>query len=370
MERGPAHQKTGRSRKPMSAPHRPPESQQPAWRRWAGLLTKALAGLVLLIVLSVVCLFVYPATRSAARTVRPLGTISVGVPFRLTRPFIDYMTLEGATLYAAFASHDLVALIDTRTSRGIGAISQLPRVHGIAVAPELNLAFTSNGDENTVGVFDPAHQRLLKRIPAGVDPDAILYDAKPRLIYVADHDGKTATLIDPALGVAVATIALGGEPEYCQADPESGLVYQNLQDTSEVVVVDPVKRAVIRRYKLDPGRGPTGLAFDAGHHRLFSATGNRKLVVLNSDTGEILAALPIGLGVDGAAYDPDLRRIYTANGLGSMTVIRQDSPDSYRVLEDAPTRFGGHSLVLDPVTHRIYIAYFGSVAVYEPVPGE
>ena len=38
--------------------------------------------------------------------------------------------------------------------------------------------------------------------------------------------------------------------------------------------------------------------------------------------------------------------------------------------EDAATRFGGHSLVVDPFTHPIYIAYFGSVAVYEAVPGE
>ena len=57
------------------------------------------------------------------------------------------------------------------------------------------------------------------------------------------------------------------------------------------------------------GQRPTGLAFDAGHHALFSATGNRKLVVLNSDTGEVLAALRIGWSVDGAAYDSELRRV-------------------------------------------------------------
>jgi hypothetical protein len=349
------------------SPHRP---QRSVWRRSARLFAKALAGLVLLTVLAIGCLFVYPSTRPPARTVRPLGTLSVDVPFRFTRPFIDYMTLQGPTLYVAFASHDLVGLIDTRASRGTGVVSQLPRVHGIALVPELNLAFTSNGGDNSVGVLDLTHQRLLRKTPGGRDPDAILYDPKPRMIYVADHNGKTATLLDPASASAIATISLGGEPEYCQADPDSGLVYQNLQDTSEVVVVDPMKRAVIRRYKLGPGQGPTGLALDAGHHRLFASTGNRKLVVLNSDTGELLAVLPIGLGVDGAAYDPELRRIYTANGLGSMTVIRQDSPDRYQVLEDVPTRFGGHSLVVDPLTHRIYIAYFGSIAVYEPVPGE
>lgn len=53
-----------------------------------------------------------------------------------------------------------------------------------------------------------------------------------------------------------------------------------------------------------------------------------------------------------------------------MTVIQQDSPDSYRVLENARTHFGGHSLVVDPATHRIYIAYFGSIAAYDPVQPE
>jgi hypothetical protein len=52
-----------------------------------------------------------------------------------------------------------------------------------------------------------------------------------------------------------------------------------------------------------------------------------------------------------------------------MTMIRH-SPERYHVREDAATRFGGHSLVVDPFIHRIYIAYFGSVAVYEEVPGE
>jgi DNA-binding beta-propeller fold protein YncE len=90
--------------------------------------------------------------------------------------------------------------------------------------------------------------------------------------------------------------------------------------------------------------------------------------VLNADSGEVVAVLPIGAGVDGADYDPVLHRVYTANGAGTMTVIQQDSADHYRVLENAPTHFGGHSLVVDPFTHRIYVAYFGSIAVYEPLP--
>jgi YVTN family beta-propeller protein len=327
-----------------------------------------LGGFLGLIVLAVVAFNVYLSTRPPAKTVKSAGTISVPAPFRLGPPFIDYMTVSGERLYVGYASRARVGVIDTNTNTVIATIDGLPGVHGVAIAADSNLGFTSNGGENTVGVFDLASNRLLQKLPGGVNPDAIIYDEKLHLVYVSDHDGKTGTLIDPTAKTVVATIALGGEPEYPQADPQSGLIYQNLEDTSELVVVDPQKQTVTKRYKLSPGEGPTGLAFDAANRRLFSAAGNRTLIVLNADTGEIVAVLPIGAGVDGAGYDPVLRRVYTANGVGSMTVIQQETPDRYRVLENAPTHFGGHSLVVDPMTHRIYVAYFGSVAMYDPVP--
>jgi DNA-binding beta-propeller fold protein YncE len=138
------------------------------------------------------------------------------------------------------------------------------------------------------------------------------------------------------------------------------------------VVVDPKKQAVVQRFKTAPGEGPTGLALDGAHHRLFCACGNQKLVVLDTHDGHVVATLPIGAGVDFAAYDAKLRRIYTANGdSGTMTVIHQESPDKYTVLEDVPTHPGGHALAIDPTTHRIYMVYGGDVAVYAAViPGK
>jgi len=187
-----------------------------------------------------------------------------------------------------------------------------------------NNGFATASGDDTVGIFDIGNHRLLKKVPAGVDPDAVIYDEKLRLMYVADHAGKTGTLIDPVTMAVVATVPLGGEPEYPQADPQSGLIYQNLEDTSELVVIDPQKQMVTQRYKLGEGTEPTGLAFDAANRRLFSTCRNEKLVVLDADTGQVVATLPIGAGVDGAGYDPELRRIYTANGAGSMSVIQQD----------------------------------------------
>jgi DNA-binding beta-propeller fold protein YncE len=329
---------------------------------------KALGGLIALILLAIFALNIYLSTRPAAKTIKAAGIVSIPTPFRVGRPFIDYMTISGARLYAGYASNGLVGVVDTATNGAVATIDGLTRVHGIAIVADRNLGFASSSGDNVVGVFDLATNKLLQKIPGGDGPDAIIYDEQAHLVYVANHSGKTGTLIDPMNLKAVATIPLGGEPEYPQADPMTGMIYQNLEDTSELVVIDPAKQAVVKRYKLDPGEGPTGLALDAADHRLFSSTGNRKLIVLDTDTGAVVAVLPIGAGVDGAGYDPDLRRVYTANGIGTMTVIQQDSPDRYHVLENASTHFGGHSLVVDPATHRVYVAYFGSMAAYDPVP--
>ena len=330
-------------------------------------LLKGLGVLVGLIILGVIGFYVYLSMRPAPKTIKAVGIITPPAPSRFPLKFIDYMFVNGTKLYAGYTSQGLVAVIDTATNQVVAEIGDLPRTHGIAVAGANGFA-TASGDD-TVGVFDLSNNQLVKKVPGGGDPDAIIYDDKVRLIYAADHDGKTGTLIDPVAMSVVGTVPLGGVAEYAQADPQSGLIYQNLQDISELVVIDPQKQTVTQRYKLGDGTGPSGLAFDAANRRLFSTCDNKKLVVLNADTGQVVATLPIGSGVDGAEYDPVLRRVYASNGFGTLTVIQQDSADSYRVLEQAPTHFGGHSVAVDPATHRIYIAYFGSIAAYDPVPG-
>ena len=332
------------------------------------VLLNVVETLVAVIVLAIIAFSLYLFTRPSGKTVKAAGTISVPAPFRIARPFIDYMLVAGPRLYIGYASHGMIGVVDTTSNQVIATISGLGRIHGVAIVADRNLGFASSSGDNNVDIFDLGTNQLLKKISVGDDPDAIIYDQKARLIYVGDHDGKTATLIDPATEKVVGTIALGGEPEYAQADPASGLIYQNLEDTNELVVIDPQKQAVVKRYKISPGEGPTGLALDAANHRLFCTASNRRLIVLDSDTGRVVAVLPIGTGVDGADYDPSLHLVYTANGLGTMTVIQQDSPDRYRVIENAPTHFGGHSLVVDPATHRIYVAYFGSVAMYDVRP--
>ena len=331
------------------------------------LKTLLLAALAAIMIIALVGSWLALWPGGSGRFARYDTTISVPAPWKLTRNFVDYMTVGGTTLYAAYMSHGLVALVDLPSAHVISTISGVSHVHGVAVDRDDGLGFASSGSDKSVAVFDLQTYKVLKSITlAAGEPDAILYDRKAALVYVANQETASGTLIDPATQAVVASIPLGGGgPEFCQADPNTGYIYQNLEETNEVVVIDPFKRAVVSRFRLPAGQSPTGLALDAANHRLFVTGMQRKLVILDSRDGALVATLPIGSLSDGVDYDPGLHRAYTANGIGSMTVIQEYSPDRYAVVETVSTRFGSHALAVDPVTHRIYLASFGSILVYD-----
>jgi DNA-binding beta-propeller fold protein YncE len=338
-------------------------------------LVLATTGILLgVVVLTVGAIASFLALRPSAKTIRPIATISVqspvriGAPFRSYLPFIDYMSVDGLHLYAASTTQGMVAVIDTAHEKIVAMIDRLGSVHGVAIDTDDGLGFVSDSSTNSVQVFDIRSARVLDTIAVDEGPDAILYDRALHLIYVANRDAGTGNLIDPLVRRVTGRIVLGGKAEYAQADPSSGIIYQIVENTSEVVVVDPREAAIVRRFHLDPSQEPTGLALDSTHQRLFVTGLGRRLRVLDVVTGKLVATLSIGSGSDGVSYDAGLGRIYVANALSAtVTVIQQDTPDRYRVLEQAPTHFGGHFVLVDRSTHRIYLAYFGNVAVYDPV---
>ena len=90
----------------------------------------------------------------------------------------DYLTVDSAArrLYVSHATH--VVVIDIDANKVVGDIPDTPGVHGIAIAPELNRGFISNGRGNNVTIFDlktlkaDGHGRRPERIPTAIRYDA------------------------------------------------------------------------------------------------------------------------------------------------------------------------------------------------------
>ena len=96
---------------------------------------------------------------------------------------------------------------------------------------------------------------------------------------------------------------------------------------------------------------------DTATHRLFSSCENQKLFVVNSDSGAVVASLPIGRGTDAAAFDPKRKLIFSSNGSdGTLSVLRELDADHFESAGTVNTRVSGRTMGLDPDSGRLFIA--------------
>ena len=270
----------------------------------------------------------------------------------------DYLALEasGARLFVSRADH--VDVLETVSGKLTAAIPNTAGVHGIAFAPALKRGFTSNGRSNSVSVFELDTLRVIQEIPvSGMKPDAILYEPRQNHIITANGGSANLSVLDAGTLQVAATIALPGKPEFMATDG-AGTVYVNIEtDPGKLVAVDAKALSVKATWPLTGCSNPTGLTIDAVNHRLFSVCENQVMAVTDSQTGKQVTRVVIGGGPDAAAFDADLGLVFSSNGLdGTLTVIHEDTPDQYRVLATVTTQVSARTMVLDPATHKIFLA--------------
>ena len=265
----------------------------------------------------------------------------------------DYLTVDSTArrLYVSHATH--VAVIDIDAGKVVGDIPDTPGVHGIAIAPELNRGFVSNGRSNTVTIFDLKTLKSVGQTPTGENPDSIRYDAVSGRVFTFNGRSKNSTAIDAKSGAVAATIALPGKPEFSIADGK-GKVYVNIEDTNEIVEIDAAKATVTKKYSLSPCQEPSGLAFDAKSRRLFSVCSNRLMAISDPDAGKVVATPAIGAGSDGAAFDAGTGYAFSSNGDGTLTVVQQTA-GKWEVLENIATERGARTIAVDDKSHRVFL---------------
>ena len=266
----------------------------------------------------------------------------------------DYISFDPGSRHLFIGRGSHLMIVDAAGDSVVGDVPNTPGVHGATVATEFGHGFTSNGRDSSVTVFDLKTFATLAtiKLPAR-NPDAILYDAVSKRVFTFNAGSASVTAIDPASNRIVGSVTLDAGPEAAVADGH-GRVFVNIEDKSEVVCFDARTLKVLSKWPLAPGEGPSGIALDLVHHRLFSACANKKLIVLDATNGKRVADLAIGERVDGAAFDPGLQRVVTSNGEGTLSVYHEDSPDAYTHLGDVPTQRGARTVTLDPATHRVY----------------
>jgi YVTN family beta-propeller protein len=267
----------------------------------------------------------------------------------------DYLTVDKPTQRLFISHGTCVEVVDLKTQKLTGQIANTPGVHGIACIPGLNKGFITAGRLDSVVVFDLTTLKVIDKIATGKNPDAILYDPFSRRIFTFNGRGNSVTAIDAATDKVVGTLEVSGKPEAAVSNG-SGKIFCNIEDKSTVVRFDAFTLKQEAEWPLDPGKEPTGLAYDAKNNLLISACSeSSQAVVMDAASGKIIATIPIGEGCDGIIFIAADRNIVSSNGEGTLTIINQSGPADYKVIQTLPTRQGARTITYDETTRRIYL---------------
>jgi DNA-binding beta-propeller fold protein YncE len=282
----------------------------------------------------------------------------------------DYITVEPATgrVFVSRGTHMMVVDPDGKV---VGDIPDTPGVHGAGIATKDGHGFTTNGGNENVTMFDLKTLKPIKQIHVGQGLDGIMYDEPDDKIILTNHSRPIGTLtaLDPKTGDIVATVELeDNAPEGAAADGK-GHIFVNNESKNTIQVIDVKTWKATASWPLDPCKGPTGIAYDKASNRIFSGCSNTS-VVLDANTGKVVATIKNGTRVDALGWDPAKKLIYIPNGgEGNVTVVHQDSPDKYSVVATVDTFAGAKTICVDTKSHNVYLFQPERGPAPAPAPG-
>jgi YVTN family beta-propeller protein len=179
-----------------------------------------------------------------------------------------------------------------------------------------------------IGVIDLERRELVKKIPAGSDPEQFAISADGRHLFVANEDVGTASVVDTLSGKVEDIVRVHKEPEGVGITPDGRRVFVTCETGGEVVVFDAATHATIGEVAL--GGRPRSIVFlqDGERACVPSETAGVVHVVDTEHLAEIATiALPKGSRPMGTALSRDGRRLFTGNGrAGTVSII--DVPTS------------------------------------------
>ena len=273
------------------------------------------------------------------------------------KPGFDHADVyrAGGRMYVAHTGADRVDVLDCKRREFLRSLPDLAGVAGVLIDEHGDLLFTSDRAAARVSVFRCSDEQLLGRVAVGPHPNGLAYDAKRRRLYAFNlgeplGENCTVSLVEVDSLQVIAEFSLPGRPRWAVYDPERDVVFANIREPAQVVVIDAAQAALDHAHTV-PAAGPHGLWLDRG--RLFCAADGGVLAVLDRDSGELLASLPLPGVPDVVMHHPELARLYVA--IGDPGLVCSFDSDRLEHVETVATEQGAHTLGWDPDGRCLYV---------------
>jgi len=278
----------------------------------------------------------------------PPRVVKLGAPEKFQYVLFD---AAGQKVFVAHGSE--VTVVDAGDLSVIGHVTGLSAAHGIALVPGGH-GYADSGRSASVTVFDRNSFHVLATLKADIDAYAVIYDPASRHVFVMNDDAGNITVIDPAQDKVIDTLSVGPGLESAEADGQGHLFIAH-SEARQVLRIDTHRDVADASWAVADCGEPHGLALDTAQHRVFVSCPQGQLVVLDSETGRGVAAMPIGSGGDCLLFDARRHRIYSPNAVGTLSVIDEITPGKFVARPDLPTRPGARTGALDPATGRLFL---------------
>lgn len=304
------------------------------------------------------------AGSSPAVSVAPLKLVgSVDLP-GYTGDF-DHFAIDakdGRVFLAGEESAEL-EVFDLNSGKILQRVKGFGVPHSVHYMPAANELLVIDGEKPSP-VFDAATLKIKRSYNLPKGADSVGFDNSSKHLWivtggkdVAQSDSNLIE-IDPATGKTFKSVHFDANHVEALAVEDHGPnIYINVTDKNELDVVDKASGKIVKRIPIKDAEQNAPIAIDEPNHRLFVVTRRPgKLLVLNADTGQTIAALPAPGRTDEVVWDSINRRVYVAGGQGYISVVQQDGPDRYHEIAKVSSLPGAKTEILDSKHKRLWVA--------------
>jgi DNA-binding beta-propeller fold protein YncE len=278
---------------------------------------------------------------------------------------IDHFSIDvkGRRAFLAALAKNTVEAVDLKAGRVIRTLPGFAKPQGVCFVPELNKLFVATGMDGALTTLDGTTLQVVHTARVSLGADAIGYDPRSKYLYVGSGGGDAnkatgdLTVFNAVTGAQVAAIITDAHAGGSIIDTRGRHLYVLVPEQAEVVVLDRKTRAQAAKWTIPGIQKNVAVALDAKNHRLFLGVRiPASVVVLDSNSGAVVASIPTVETLDGLFYDPATRRIYTTGGEGFVDVTQQIDADHYHRIARIPTGSNARTSAFVPEWRRLYVA--------------
>lgn len=271
---------------------------------------------------------------------------------------IDHLAvdLQSQRLFLAALGNNTLEVIDLKAGRVIHSIKGLREPQGVAFIPEANAVYVANGGDGNCEAFAADSLAPLRRVKFSDDADNLRYDAATKLLYVGYGDGALG-VFEALTGKIAGNVALPAHPEAFALEQAGARIFVNVPKAKQIAVVDRQKRAVVAHWPITQAAANYPMALDEAQHRLFVGCRQpARLLVLDTESGKLVAQVECAGDTDDVFYDAKNKRVYVSGGEGFISVLAQLDADQYQPVAKIPTAPGARTSLFVPALGRLYLA--------------